>query len=194
MRWGWNLPPFLSRPMAGRWPTESWSRGSAELIWVEYFIWSGEFLENSLHISQRIRLKLPVNLSAFLSRFQAPTPKKLVAQNSRPKLSAFVYNLTSLNQHVFTPIFCLRGSKSRHHWLCCFLCLMLGQYYAQTGFAKEATWWIGAVRMSHFTLREKYPIVAVWTCRDLTFFVNLPPRDVDFQIRALSTLCNSVCH
>ena len=55
--------------------------------------WSGETSENSRRISQRI---LPANFSALF--FQGFGPPKIDAQNSRPKLSAFLSNFT---QNVF---------------------------------------------------------------------------------------------
>ena len=75
------------------------SRGSAERIWVDFFLLVWRISGNCLQISQRILPANFANCSAlFLQGFSPPPPKKKGhAQNSRPKL------LISLPFHIVEP-------------------------------------------------------------------------------------------
>ena len=83
--------------------SKSWSRASAERIWVDSLLWSFEFSENCPQISQQIYHQIfPVYFSAlFLQGFRPPPPKKNHTQNSGPKLSAFLSNFRFLNLNFF---------------------------------------------------------------------------------------------
>ena len=91
-----------------------WTSVDPELLqsgfWVKFLFWSGEFQEKCRRISQRISIANFDSESFGLVFPRFRLPPKIHAPNSRPNLSAFLFNFTlSRTQNLFTPIFCLGG-------------------------------------------------------------------------------------